>query len=254
MSGRNERQGPMSKTIEALHLRGIYNPHNLCSKFGGSVYVDYRPQENGRMATSAAYRVIGVRGQKFSTVWYHHGCRVFMVPYPTHGVTGSGGSDSLKERRATALSAALSFAGALVSDQPTRWGRDPFGAWQTMDVLGRAGVKAREAREVTPTSDLRCDNGVMPPLTKPPPSATRCRLNVTQWARDAAQSKLRGESMPVTPTDHRPERERYPDCPSCQNQAKSMYGPSHDGSPLCRDRQSIASGGQRAHCGCVACF
>lgn len=33
-----------------------------------------------------------------------------------------------------------------------------------------------------------------------------------------------------------------------------VWGPSHDGSPLCRMGTSIASGGTKAYCTCVACF
>ncbi len=41
-------------------------------------------------------------------------------------------------------------------------------------------------------------------------------------------------------------------CPVC-SQIGAGFGPSHDGSPLCRCG-SLASGGHRAHCSCDTCF
>lgn len=136
----------MSKATEALALRSVHNPHNLCSKFGGSVFVVYLPADSSFAGRSAAaWAVASVRGVKFDGPWYDHGAKTFMLDNRDGG---------LKDQRAGALDKALAFAAAQVSDHPTRWGRDPFGAWQTMDVLERAGVKAREVREVDPAREL----------------------------------------------------------------------------------------------------
>ena len=43
-------------------------------------------------------------------------------------------------------------------------------------------------------------------------------------------------------------------CVTCRAIAISGMGPSHNGSRLCRMRTSIASGGDRSHCTCAACF
>ena len=42
----------------------------------------------------------------------------------------------------------------------------------------------------------------------------------------------------------------------CKSYTKSSggWGPSRDGSPLCRMGTSIASGGTKAYCTCAACF
>lgn len=41
-------------------------------------------------------------------------------------------------------------------------------------------------------------------------------------------------------------------CPAC-SQIGGGFGPSHEGSPLCRCG-SLAAGGSRAHCTCDTCF
>jgi len=43
----------------------------------------------------------------------------------------------------------------------------------------------------------------------------------------------------------------HPDCPDCQS---PFVRSTHEGSPKCRNRTSIAAGGTKAHCTCVACF
>lgn len=132
----------MSKATEALAARGIYSPWGLCQGFGGVLFVDYRSLDSASVTYSEpGYSVFGVRGQKFSSAWYDHGARVFTLPR----------DGTLKDRRAVALAEALAFAAAQVSARPTRWGRDPFGAWQAMDVIERAGLKAREVRGVSPS-------------------------------------------------------------------------------------------------------
>jgi hypothetical protein len=45
------------------------------------------------------------------------------------------------------------------------------------------------------------------------------------------------------------------DCARCEaQQLNGGHGPSHEGSRLCRLGESIASGGEEAHCACAACF
>lgn len=138
----------MSKATEALAVRGIHNPWGLCREFGGSVIVTYSPADRGRGAISwARWAVTSVRGVKFDGPWYDHGAKTFMLDSRDGGIA---------EQRAAALGKALAFAAAQVNpNQPTRWGRDPFGAWQTMDVLERAGMKAKDVREVHPVPDAK---------------------------------------------------------------------------------------------------
>ena len=44
------------------------------------------------------------------------------------------------------------------------------------------------------------------------------------------------------------------DCKQCRAGLIDSFGPSHNGSSMCRMRTSIASGGNRSHCTCRACF
>jgi hypothetical protein len=44
------------------------------------------------------------------------------------------------------------------------------------------------------------------------------------------------------------------ECEKCRANIIDPRSPSHDGSSLCRMRTSIASGGNRSHCTCRACF
>ncbi|MHC4301618.1 MAG: hypothetical protein ACYS7Y_30495 [Planctomycetota bacterium] len=45
-----------------------------------------------------------------------------------------------------------------------------------------------------------------------------------------------------------------PTCADCIRNRATGYGPSHNGSPRCRMRTSIAAGGNCSHCTCNACF
>jgi hypothetical protein len=44
------------------------------------------------------------------------------------------------------------------------------------------------------------------------------------------------------------------ECEKCRANIVHGGGPSHYGSSMCRMRTSIASGGNRSHCTCRACF
>ena len=44
------------------------------------------------------------------------------------------------------------------------------------------------------------------------------------------------------------------ECGKCRANIVHGGGPSHYGSSMCRMRTSIASGGNRSHCTCRACF
>jgi hypothetical protein len=46
---------------------------------------------------------------------------------------------------------------------------------------------------------------------------------------------------------------RAAECRTCQEIAKTGFGPSHNGSSRCQSG-SIASGGTHAHCACDTCF
>ena len=44
------------------------------------------------------------------------------------------------------------------------------------------------------------------------------------------------------------------DCKRCRSNLINGMGPSHKGSSFCRMNTSLASGGNRSHCTCRACF
>jgi hypothetical protein len=65
-----------------------------------------------------------------------------------------------------------------------------------------------------------------------------------------------GREGPVSKTESGAAKEwrNLAQCKTCETvREEGGFGPSHNGSPLCRSG-SIASGGTRAHCTCDTCF
>lgn len=125
-SSSSEKRPKTAKALrEALREVGIFNPHNLCAKGGGTVYVDYRAQQTGLAYRGAAWQVIAVRGPKTdpSSWWGDYGNKTFDV---------QGREDKEPQRVA-----ALAFASDFLSVNG-EWVKDCFGAYQRPEVVANA--------------------------------------------------------------------------------------------------------------------
>ena len=120
---------PTAKALrEALREVGIYNPHLLCRKGGGTVYVDYRPAQPGPAYHGAAWQIIAVRGPKTDpgAHWRDYGNKTFNVVCRAER----------DPQRVAALGWASEFLGLL--DGGDGWVKDPFVAYQRPEVIESA--------------------------------------------------------------------------------------------------------------------
>lgn len=80
-----------------------------------------------------------------------------------------------------------------------------------------------------------------------------CLCRACREARGAIGEYGRGYSMGYSGELHRSDLAASP-CAMCNRVADAGFGPSHNGSRMCRMGVSIASGGNVAHCTCNGCF
>jgi len=102
---------------------GVFNPHNFCQMFNPAekkVYIEYRPQDNGRAFQGAAWQVHGIG---FDT---HLGAFWRDQRRKTFDVRG-------RDDRAAKLAEATAWA--TEQGYGTEWVRDIFGCYQTAETI-----------------------------------------------------------------------------------------------------------------------
>ena len=116
-------------TKAQLNAMGVFNPHGLAKHCGGlTVYVEYSPQDLGRIAHFAKWQVIRI-GYKTDPDghWSDNGHKTFTAYNP-------------REEKEKQLQAALAWASERYGI--TEWERSPFGSYHPKGT-GAAIAKAK---------------------------------------------------------------------------------------------------------------
>lgn len=121
----------MRITKQVLSEHKIYNPHDIAKRGGAKLYIDYTPQETGRMYQNASWQVIGV-GFKTDPDghWHDYGHKTFAV--------------YRREEKKPQLEKAMAWCQATYGI--TEWERSPFGGYQIKGTISKALIN--EGREL----------------------------------------------------------------------------------------------------------
>lgn len=118
----------------------IANSHNVCSAFGGKVFISYVPEETGRSYRAAGWNVCGIGFKTDPDGWWgNHGAKTFDVhAFRTYEMTHH-------EAKAAAFEAAKAWC--VEKYGLTEWVKDPFGGYQTPDVIERMEKAIKEVKK-----------------------------------------------------------------------------------------------------------
>lgn len=97
------------KAADRLQAIGVFNPYGAAQRGESTIYIDYRPQQNGRAYQCAAWQVVDASGKKTDPGghWQDYGHKTFNV--------------FRRERRASQLEAAKAWAAERYGI--TEWGK-----------------------------------------------------------------------------------------------------------------------------------
>jgi len=115
----------MRVTKNILREHQIFNPHNLAKAGGSKLYIDYSPEQRGRMNRSACWVVIGIDIKVAPNAhWADNGNMCFNLWNRTQK------QDKLKD--------AFNWCLEKFSIPLDRWEKDPYGGYQIKGTIKSA--------------------------------------------------------------------------------------------------------------------